>query len=119
MTIISQLHFRPQIIIQSKINAPEWKLEVERVTPHLRIQLTNDNKDWRIHLESMTHYFQVIKNLDGDVKERLKTLKNDIEKGLEKIVSREKYINTQFEGQVYRDQMHRYCLFLSHINSLL
>ncbi len=82
------------------MNAPDWKLEVERVTPSLRIQLTNDNKDWRIHLESMTHYFNVIRNLDGDIKERLKTLKSDIEKGLEKIVSREKYINTQFEGQV-------------------
>lgn len=47
----------PQI---SKTDPAEWRLEVERVTPSLKVaKLANDNKDWRLHLQQVGHHHQV------------------------------------------------------------
>ncbi|KND00465.1 uncharacterized protein SPPG_04781 [Spizellomyces punctatus DAOM BR117] len=93
-----------------KIDPAEWKLEVERVTPMLRVQIANDNKDWRIHVESMKHHHSTITSSISETQSQLNKLHADIEKTLEKISSREKYINTQFESQteeyrVLQDQL--------------
>ncbi|TPX71211.1 hypothetical protein SpCBS45565_g01276 [Spizellomyces sp. 'palustris'] len=93
-----------------KIDPAEWKLEVERVTPMLRVQIANDNKDWRIHVESMKHHHSTITSSMSETQSQLNKLHADIEKTLEKISSREKYINTQFESQteeyrVLQDQL--------------
>ncbi|KAI9207305.1 intra-flagellar transport protein 57 [Polychytrium aggregatum] len=82
-----------------KIDPAEWRIEVERVSPFLKVQITNDNKDWRIHLEQMQHHKVTIHSSLSETKTHLTKLHAEIEKTLEKIVSREKYINTQFEGQ--------------------
>ena len=39
--------------IESKVDPAEWKLEVERVTPYLKVVLAEDHKDWRLHLQQM------------------------------------------------------------------
>ncbi|KAJ3056522.1 Intraflagellar transport protein 57 [Rhizophlyctis rosea] len=109
--------------IKPKIDPAEWKLEVERVTPLLKVQIANDNKDWRIHLDQMHlhqkvghrlmmkhHGKKINKAYDWilqtigtsliDTRGQLTKLHTEIEKTLEKISSREKYINTQFEPQI-------------------
>ncbi|KAJ1562358.1 Intraflagellar transport protein 57 [Nowakowskiella sp. JEL0078] len=85
--------------IKPTVDPAEWKLEVERVTPMLKVHIPNDNKDWRIHLEQMHHHRQTISSSLGDTKTQLTKIQAEIEKTLEKISSREKYINTQFETQ--------------------
>lgn len=40
----------------AKVDPAEWRLEVERVTPLLKVKLANDNKDWRLHLQQMEHH---------------------------------------------------------------
>ncbi|KAJ3014019.1 Intraflagellar transport protein 57 [Thoreauomyces humboldtii] len=82
-----------------KIDAAEWRLEVERVTPMLRVQIPNDNKDWRIHVENMRNHHKTITSSLSETQSQLDKLHAEIEKTLEKISSREKYINTQFEAQ--------------------
>ena len=52
--------YRVESPTKPKVDPNEWKLEVERVTPLLKVQIHNDNKDWRIHLEQMNTYRQVI-----------------------------------------------------------
>ena len=38
-------------IIESSINPNDWKVEVEKVAPLLKMRLEQDNKEWRTHLE--------------------------------------------------------------------
>eukprot|EP00842_Homolaphlyctis_polyrhiza_P000369 jgi/Hompol1/1332/HPOL_002682-RA len=83
-----------------KIDTNEWRLEVERVTPMLKVQIQNDNKDWRIHLEQINHHQKTINTCMTETQTQLSKLHTEIEKTLEKIASREKYINTQFEHQI-------------------
>lgn len=87
------------MIIQPKYDPSEWKLEVERVTPLLRVQIANDNKDWRIHLDQITRHHSSIIKLTKSAQENLLVLHKEIDGTLEKIASREKYINQQFETQ--------------------
>jgi estrogen-related receptor beta like 1 len=87
------------VIIQPKYDPSEWKLEVERVTPLLRVQIANDNKDWRIHLDQITRHHSSIIKLTKSAQENLLVLHKEIDGTLEKIASREKYINQQFETQ--------------------
>jgi hypothetical protein len=35
------------------VDPEEWRLEVERVTPLLKVSIQNDHKDWRLHLQQM------------------------------------------------------------------
>ena len=44
---------RPEEIMESTVDASEWKLEVERVTPSLKVHIRTDNKDWRTHVDQM------------------------------------------------------------------
>ncbi|KAJ3043813.1 Intraflagellar transport protein 57 [Rhizophlyctis rosea] len=89
-----------QPTIKPKIDPAEWKLEVERVTPLLKVQIANDNKDWRIHLDQMHLHQKTIGTSLSDTRGQLTKLHTEIEKTLEKISSREKYINTQFDPQI-------------------
>ncbi|KAJ3355960.1 Intraflagellar transport protein 57 [Entophlyctis luteolus] len=91
---------KPALPVRPKIDQAEWRLEVERIAPMLRVQISNDNKDWRIHLEQIaTNNMTIGKSLSSS-KSQLERLHTEIEKTLEKIASREKYINTQFEGNI-------------------
>ncbi|KAI9146524.1 intra-flagellar transport protein 57-domain-containing protein [Paraphysoderma sedebokerense] len=97
----------------SNIDPTSWKLEVERVTPMLKVQIPNDNKDWRIHLQQMIQHDTSIDTEISDTKTHLNRLRSEIETTLEKLQSREKYINSQFDTLIeeYRstqDTLSRY-----------
>ncbi|RXN34783.1 intraflagellar transport 57-like protein [Labeo rohita] len=64
---------RPAVVLESDVDAAEWNLEVERVLPQLKVTIRTDNKGC------------------------LFKLREDISKTLEKVSSREKYLNTQLE----------------------
>ncbi|KAG5458937.1 MAG: intra-flagellar transport protein 57-domain-containing protein, partial [Olpidium bornovanus] len=91
---------RPTAETKPKADPTEWRLEVERVTPHLRVVIPNDNKDWRIHLEQMRMHEAGIESALSTSSAQLSKLHADIERTLEKISSREKYVNNQFEAQI-------------------
>ena len=105
---------RIQETIKSTTTPEQHKLELERVTPLLatKINIINDNKDWRIHLQQMKHYYDGLKSYTDEkggnaMNNKLNAVAQEIEKGLEKISSREKYINTQFESQVKNKKFSR------------
>ncbi|KXS17536.1 hypothetical protein M427DRAFT_96950 [Gonapodya prolifera JEL478] len=89
----------PDSQMTSKADPTLWHSEVERVTPSLKILIPNDNKDWRAHLEQMKTTEQAITSSFSDAKSQLSRLHNEISTSLEKISSREKYINAQFGSQ--------------------
>ncbi|EMP37846.1 Intraflagellar transport protein 57 like protein [Chelonia mydas] len=63
-------------ILESTIDAAEWNLEVERVLPQLKVTIRTDNKGY------------------------LDKLHSEISRTLEKVNSREKYLNNQLEHLV-------------------
>lgn len=97
-------------IMQSNTNMEEWKLEIERVTPSLKVTVRTDNKDWRAHVEQMQQHKQEIEGSFTSSKEKLDKMQTDISKTLEKLSSREKYINNQLETLVhdYRSAQERF-----------
>ncbi|XP_045906829.1 intraflagellar transport protein 57 homolog [Micropterus dolomieu] len=95
---------KPDEILESTIDAAEWNLEVERVLPQLKVTIRTDNKDWRIHVDQMHQHRDGIQSSLKEAKSFLDKLQEDIGKTLEKVSSREKYINNQLEHliQEYR-----------------
>lgn len=95
---------KPEAILESSVNTAEWNLEVERVLPQLKVTVRTDNKDWRIHLDQMHQHRDGITASLKETKGYLDKLQEDLGKTLEKVNSREKYINTQLEHliQEYR-----------------
>uniref|UniRef100_A0A3P8S042 Intraflagellar transport protein 57 homolog n=1 Tax=Amphiprion percula TaxID=161767 RepID=A0A3P8S042_AMPPE len=95
---------KPDEILESTVDAAEWNLEVERVLPQLKVTIRTDNKDWRIHVDQMHQHRDGIKSSLKEAKTYLDKLQEDIGKTLEKVSSREKYINNQLEHliQEYR-----------------
>jgi len=97
-------------IMISNTNSEEWKLEIERVTPSLKVTVRTDNKDWRTHVEQMHQHKEGIETSFKSSKYQLDKMQGDIQKTLEKISSREKYINNQLENLVhdYRSSQDRF-----------
>lgn len=88
---------RPEEIMESNTDSAEWKLEVERVLPQLKVTIRSDTKDWRSHLEQMHSHRKDIEESLSVTKNQLDKLYSDISHTLEKISSREKYVNSQLE----------------------
>jgi len=91
-------------LLESSTDALEWKMEVERVMPSLKVHLRADKdsvpQDWRSHLDHMLEYKKNMSLSLTDTKTQLDQMHTEITRTLEKIGSREKYINSQMEGQL-------------------
>jgi len=83
--------------LESKVDAAEWKLELERVGPQLRVTVVADNKDWRSHLEQTHHHQSTIESSLPESRAQLEKVEGEVNGALEKINTREKFINAQFE----------------------
>ena len=57
-----------------------------------------DNRDWRTHLDQMHTYRDGIEEALTSTRTHLDKLHSEIARTLEKISSREKYLNSQLEG---------------------
>lgn len=88
---------KPDDILESTTNIDGWKLELERVLPQLKVTIKTDAQDWRAHLEQMQRHRSGIDEALTTTKGQLDKLHSDIELTLEKISSREKFLNSQLE----------------------
>lgn len=93
----SEEQSKPIEIMESTTDAADWKMEVERVLPQLKVTIRTDNKDWRVHVEQMHQHKDGIETSLTETKSYLDKLHDEITRTLEKIGSREKYINNQLE----------------------
>jgi len=93
-------------VLEANIDPKEWLLEVERVAPKLKIQMPNDSKEWRTHLQQTRGYKQVIETQFPAAKAQLEKLSSSLSSALERIKSKEAFINTQFDHRAldYRQQ---------------
>lgn len=84
-------------MLQSKIDPNLWKIELERVAPKLRILLNADAKDWRSHLEEVHDHSKSISKNWPESKQVLEKLRSELNGSLDKLQTREKFLNEQFE----------------------
>lgn len=93
-------------VLEANIDPKEWLLEVERVAPKLKIQIPNDSKEWRTHLQQTRSYKQVIDSQFPAAKAQLEKLSKELSSALDRIKSKEAFINTQFDHRAldYRQQ---------------
>lgn len=93
-------------ILETSTDPKEWLLEVERVAPKLKIQLPSDSKEWRTHLQQTHAYKEVIETQFPPAKAQLEKLSSTLTNALERIRSKEAFINTQFDHRAldYRTQ---------------
>jgi estrogen-related receptor beta like 1 len=80
-------------VIESDVNAQEWKLELEQVAPQLILRLHVDHKDWRTHVESISDQEKTITDLMPDTTEKLNKISEEISKVSERISKREKMLS--------------------------
>jgi len=84
-------------ILESNVDSHAWKMELERVLPTLRVTLKLDGKDWRTHIDQMHSNQGAIDKYLAETSAHLTKLSEDINRTLEKISSREKYVNQSLE----------------------
>ncbi|CAL4223802.1 unnamed protein product, partial [Meganyctiphanes norvegica] len=87
----------PDEILHSTTTSEEWRLELERALPQLKVTIRPDNRDWRSHVEQMHDHRSKIDETLNFTQKQLDNLHNEITRSLEKIGSREKYLNSQLE----------------------
>ncbi|CAF0809630.1 unnamed protein product [Didymodactylos carnosus] len=120
---------RPELIMESTTDATEWKLEVERVLPQLKVTFKAENKvltnidfilnlcdycqyfifnfeDWRARQEQRLQHKNQIQTSLKDAELMLTRFHSDITKSLEKIITREQYINTNMQ-EYFQDFHHQ------------
>merc|ERR1719487_608928 len=93
-------------MLQNNIDPSVWLLEVERVVPKLKVTIPNDSKEWRTHLSQTRAFKQVIEGQFPAAKAQLDKLSKELSGALERIRSKENFINTQFDHRAldYRQQ---------------
>lgn len=93
-------------VLEANIDPKEWLLEVERVAPKLKIQMQNDGKEWREHLQQTRGYKQVIETQFPACKTQLDKLSKELSAHCDRIKTKENFINSQFEDRAldYRQQ---------------
>lgn len=84
--------------IESRVPAAEWRMEVERVAPQLRVTVVQDSKDWRSHLEQAKQHHDAIKKTVPDSMALLRGVEAAARDAVDKVSQREKYINSQFDS---------------------
>eukprot|EP00955_Chlamydomonas_euryale_P080999 363513-Chlamydomonas_euryale.AAC.7 len=93
-------------MLTSKVDPHLWKMELERVGPKLRILLNADAKDWRSNLEEVQSSSASIAKAWPESRVVLERMQAELNTSLEKLTTRERYLNEQFERlmQQYRAQ---------------
>lgn len=86
-------------ILQSTTDEQQWRLEVERVLPRLKVALRpGDHKaDWRTHEAEMQAHKKMFDAHFNDTRVAIEKLARDVTTSLDKIGSREKYLQLQLE----------------------
>lgn len=87
-------------VLISKTDESSWKQEVERVLPQLKVvvRASDMKSDWRSRLN---HFRSNKKTVDKEMEmsiEKLGRLMKEIVKNMDNVVSREKYLQHEFDG---------------------
>ena len=99
----------PLPALDSMVDPAAWAVELERVAPQLRVVLVADTKDWRSHMDKIHEHKSTIAKGLPDSRAQLQAVESDASAVLEKLQTRERFINSQLEAFAarYRDEKQR------------
>jgi len=83
--------------LEAKVNPAEWALELERVGPLLKFRSIPPNKEWRTHLEQAQKHGQAVSEAFPVTKAALEKIGANLRKSAERIASKERSLNKEFE----------------------
>jgi len=86
-------------VVEAQIDPHEWAIELEQVGPQLRVTMPTDAQEWRAHLSQTKEYKHVIEETFPPAKTQLEKLGAELASLLERIHSKEAFINSQFENR--------------------
>ncbi|XP_053696550.1 intraflagellar transport protein 57 homolog [Sabethes cyaneus] len=87
--------------VDSLTASENWRLELERVLPQLKVVVKTDPRDWRAHLEQIRSLRSNIETASEETDGQLKKLQTDIAYVMEKIESREKHLNNDLKDLIH------------------
>ncbi|KAE9551300.1 hypothetical protein FO519_005480 [Halicephalobus sp. NKZ332] len=85
-------------LVANDAQVPQFRAEVERATPQLKITVRADAKDWRSHIEQMNKQLQAIKTNFNQAKPFLIETQKEITESTQRIEARERHINQQLSS---------------------
>ena len=88
-------------IITSLVDPIEWKTELERVGPRLRANKNEGGgKEWRVHIDQTTKHENTIQKELPATEASLQAINKELAEAVEKMTSKEKYINSQYANLI-------------------
>lgn len=111
-------NFRPQSykpVMKSTIDSREWNEEFERMLPQLRLSnkiLGEHGNNWRIRFDELKKRNNLINTELNQCNEGLTRLELDVQKSLDRLESRERYVQQQMDALcnellAYRSELNR------------
>ena len=85
-------------IIESNVDPIEWKTELERVGPRLRNNTNIGGKEWRTHIDQTKKHENTIRSELPATESNLQQINKELSEAVEKMRSKEKYVNSQFSS---------------------
>jgi estrogen-related receptor beta like 1 len=88
-------------MMESKVDPIQWRLELERVAPHLKLVIkSNSAKEWRSHLEQAVTLEKQIGEGLPKTQQTLSHIVEDVGDAIEKIQGRERVVNQNFDHMI-------------------
>jgi len=87
-------------ILDTTVDPAAWQIELERVTPLLKMQILSDPKEWRNRLVNTKSHQQTVASLAPETYAMLDKLSEDMERTLKAVRASEQKLNQQCKDQV-------------------
>lgn len=87
-------------ILDATVEPAAWQIELERVTPQLKMQILSDPKEWRNRLVNTKSHQQTVASLAPETYGMLDRLSEDMERTLQAVKKSEQKLNQQCKDQV-------------------
>merc|ERR1719446_527101 len=87
-------------ILDATVEPAAWQVELERVTPMLKMQILSDPKEWRNRLVNTKSHQQTVASLAPETYAMLDRLSEDMERTLKAVRAAEQKLNQQCKDGV-------------------
>ena len=87
-------------ILDATVDPADWQIELERVTPLLKLQILSDPKEWRNRLVNTKSHQQTVLSLAPETYSMLERLGDDMGRTLDAVRKNEQKLNQQCKDQV-------------------
>ena len=87
-------------VVEATVEPAAWQIELERVTPLLKMQILSDPKEWRNRLVNTKSHQEKVASLAPETYVMLDRLSEDMERTLQAVRKSEQKLNQQCKDQV-------------------